>query len=222
MCFSPAVSLTVAAFEFIVATMLMRRSKLFAFLIYLLGFYQFTEYMLCTAQHDYFWATTGFITYSLLPAVGLHLASNFANKKMNLLALYLPAMMAVFVAVSKKDFVVFTECSNCFVIALNYFSNPATKLTLSKVLYVAYYFGYIALSVYFLSKHYKTEKDNLKKVADLILVVAIILSLFPAVILLLILPSLRIMFPSVYCEFALLFALLALVMLCLEGKNRYR
>ncbi len=45
-----------------------------------------------------------------------------------------------------------------------------------------------------------------------------LLSLLPALLLITILPSLSVMFPSIYCQFALICAILALIAVYLDNK----
>ena len=86
MCFTPAISLTTALIEFIIATFILVKYKryvvpvFFAILVYVLGIYQFTEFMLCTTNNAFLWAKLGFITYTFLPAIGLHFAFRLTKK----------------------------------------------------------------------------------------------------------------------------------------------
>jgi len=78
MCFVPKVSLATALIEFFVAGWIYFNfpkrvlTSFFAIVIFLLGFYQFTEFMLCTTGNARLWGKIGFITHSLIPAICLY------------------------------------------------------------------------------------------------------------------------------------------------------
>ncbi|MBL7160614.1 MAG: hypothetical protein ISS93_02045 [Candidatus Aenigmarchaeota archaeon] len=219
MCFTPAVSLTTALFEFFIVVMILllfRRSlvnKFFAVLLSLLGVYQLTEFMLCTTG-QLIWAEIGFLVYSFLPAIGLHFIMCFTKRKFKFPLLYIPPLIFSAVALA-TSFVIQGECSTFFVVVRTLLTdhlNPAPT-----VIYSLYYFGYIALLSYFILKDAKKANPSRRRL-DIIIFLAVLFSLLPALILLLILPSLGIMFPSVYCEFAVLFAVAAIIAAFVDRK----
>ncbi len=186
MCFTPIVSLSTAIVEFVVATAILvfcRKSlinRFFPLLIYILGFYQFTEFMLCTSNYPFFWAKMGFITYSFLPAVGLHFVMKLTNRKYNYITLYMIPVIFSLMALFKP--------------------------------------GFIMLFCYFLFKSFNKEKNQLKRKSYAVIFAATLITLLPALILFLIFPAFNIIFPSVYCEFAVLFTVAALIASYLDNK----
>ncbi len=215
MCFTPFVSLTTAIIEFAVATFILIKYKKYlvpvfsAILIYVLGFYQFTEFMLCSSSNPFLWAKIGFITYTFLPAIGLHFILRLAkNKKYNKLIYLIPIFFAI-IAITTSNFITKASCSKVFVIVQNVLASQ--NYTNLFPLYLIYYIGSILIMVIILFTLIKKERNNLdKKIEGLWLMAVLIATLIP-IILIFILPALKIKFPSIYCEFALLFTIAALI-----------
>lgn len=215
MCFTPFISLTTAIIEFAVATFILIKYKKYlvpvfsAILIYVLGFYQFTEFMLCSSSNPFLWAKIGFITYTFLPAIGLHFILRLAkNKKYNKLIYLIPIFFAI-MAIITSNFITKASCSKVFVIVQNVLASQ--NYTNLFPLYLIYYVGSILIMVIILLTLIKKERNKLdKKIEGLWLMAVLIATLIP-IILIFILPALKIKFPSIYCEFALLFTIAALI-----------
>ncbi len=224
MCFSPQISLFTALVEFGSAAFIFLRFKktiiikYLSLIVFLLGLYQFSEYMLCTTNDIQLWGTIGFITYTVLPPLCLIFILKYTkiNLKKTFL-LYLPAIIFSLIAIFTKNFIITGSCSTIFVTIQNIFvlSNNHQFLTL---IYWLYYFSYIMTGCLFIVRAIKSKKNNNKKRIYYIILSAIVLSLLPALILIIILPSLKIMFPSIYCQFALLFTIMALLCVHLDNK----
>ncbi len=111
MCFTPKVSIATAIIELIFACIIFFRykkskiAKFAALFVLLLGFYQFTEFMLCTTGNTQLWGKLGFITYTILPALGLHLTLKHTKQKLNRLVVYLPMIVFIVVAILETDFI---------------------------------------------------------------------------------------------------------------------
>lgn len=216
MCFTPTISITTAIIEFVVATFILfyfKRSlvtKFFAAVIYLLGFYQFTEFMLCTSNSPILWAKLGFMTYTFLPAIGLHFALKLNSYKKNLGLIYLIPILFNLIALFKEDFISGSSCSSFFIIiSYSFFNSYNILQSIISKFYLLYYFGFIAMALYFFFKKYQKTKSKRRKFALIVLIFIIVITIALPVILVLILPSLKIMFPSIYCEFAILFTITA-------------
>lgn len=215
MCFTPAISLTTAIIEFVVATFILTKYKKYvvpvflAILVYVLGIYQFTEFMLCTSSNAFLWAKLGFITYTFLPAIGLHFAFRLTkNNKFNWLVYVLPLFFSIWVAI-KTNFIIQASCSTVFVTVYNLFGSEGYSL-ISRA-YSLYYFSFILVTAIIAFILVRKEKDKIaKQVAKLLGSGTLIIVSLP-VILIFILPALKIQFPSVYCEFALLYTIMALL-----------
>jgi hypothetical protein len=219
MCFTPIVSLSTAIFEFVVATAILvfcRKSlinRFFPLFIYILGFYQFTEFMLCTSNYPFFWAKMGFVTYSFLPAVGLHFIIKLTNRKCNYITIYMVPVIFSLMAFLKPGFIIESSCTTFFVIVIKNLFDP-----LFSYIYGSYYFGFILLFCYFLLKSFNKEKNQIKREVYVIVFSATLITLFPAMVLFIVFPAFNIMFPSVYCEFAVLFTVAAIIASYLDNK----
>lgn len=221
MCFTPTVSLTTAIIEFFVATYILHinKSKLtkgLAIFIYFLGFYQFTEFMLCSTAFPELWARLGFITYTLLPALALHFTLNHVKKKPNLIYIYIIPVIYSLTAIINSNFILNTSCGRYFISVQNIFYNPGYLFPAT--VYFLYYFGFIIIVCYLLVKHYTHQKNIFEKQLDLDAIIAMTLSLVPALVLFFLFPAFSISFPSVYCQFALIFTIAALIAVHLELK----
>jgi len=222
MCFTPIVSLSTAILEFVVATAILvfcRKSlinRFFPLLIYILGFYQFTEFMLCTTSYPFFWAKMGFVTYSFLPAVGLHFIMKLTNRKCNYITIYIMPVIFSLIALLKPDFIIQSTCTTFFVIVSKDLFN--SSIPLFSYIYGLYYFGFIMLFCYFLLKSFNKEKNQLKRKSYAVIFAATLITLLPAVVLFIIFPAFKVIFPSVYCEFAVLFTAAAIIASYLDNK----
>jgi len=220
MCFTPAVSLATALIEWALAVILLcayRRSVLRPFgaiILALLGAYQFSEFMLCTTGQAELWATFAFLSYTFLPAVGLHAALAYLRRRSLPLLIYgLPAVFAL-IALAKNPFVLQGKCETIFVTILTYFSsNPAWAL------YTAYYSGFILAAFVLLAQGYRAEHGYRKK-ACMVLLAAVLLMVIPTLILIGIFPALLIRVPSVLCHFALLTAAAFFIAVHVDEKRK--
>lgn len=220
MCFTPVISLTTAIIEWMLALIMFcmfRKSKLvpyFITLFFLLGWYQFTEYMLCTTG-NLVWIKWGFISYSFLPAIGLHSVINYFKIKKNIWLMYaVPVIFSVF-AIARDDFALSGQCMTFFVQALSVMTfNPVLSLP-----YALYYTACIALSFIILLMAYRHAKTKLEKQIDMAEMIGILFMTIPTFIFIIIFPSLGIMFPSVLCHFAVLLAILFFVSAYLDEKK---
>lgn len=220
MCFTPAVSLGTAVIEFIIASFILvyyRRSVVTFFLsvfVYILGIYQFTEFMLCVSGASVLWGKIGFITYTFLPVVALHFVLRWTGKRFWYELLYIFPLIATMVAFFTEGFIILSQCNTYFVTVATAFHNTNKAFYLWS--YAVYYFGFIFLSALFLGIDCfrRGIAGNLRKLRsklNLVLIAAFVLSLGGAILLLFIFPSMNIKFPSVYCELAILFSVAALL-----------
>jgi hypothetical protein len=224
MCFTPLISISVALIEFCLAAILIaffpktNLRNFFALIIVLLGFYQLTEFMLCTSSNPLFWARLGFITYTFLPAVALHTTIKFVNKKSNFLLIYLVPVIASIIAFSFK-IITSASCQRFFVETQNIFSQIKTPINeISFFAYCSYYFGFTIASCLIFYNHFKKEKNKVKKEIDLVQVSGILLMTIPTLTFIIIFPFLGKRFPSVLCGFAIFVAVAAFIAAYLEGK----
>lgn len=209
MCFSPQISLLTAITEFILAFIIFYRFKktittqILATLILFLGGYQLTEFFLCTTGNAPLWGAVGFSIYTFLPFIGLFLAIKHTKKTISTPFLFIPALLFASIPLFMKTFITAGTCYAMFISVQNAFMATDSLLV---YLYLSYYFGYLAVAVIlFLSKH----QARAQKQQSSLLAFGLLLITLPPILLVLILPALGYVFPSMYCEFALVFALIA-------------
>lgn len=227
MCFAPKISLATAIIEFFVATFLLVRFKwttvvkFTTVFIYLLGLYQFTEFMLCTVGDAGVWGRVGFVAYNALPAVAVDFTLRYVGHKfrggwLNWL-LYLPTVIFAATAVFTPGFISEGTCSTVFVVIKTLFFRDV-GFPLATFAYWAYYFGYIAIACGMLFKGFLKEPHRTRRGVYFMMLLALLLSLMPALLFIVIMPSFGVMFPSVYCQFALLFAVFAFIAVYLDRR----
>lgn len=212
MCFTPQISLITALVEFILAAIILIKfrksviSRYMGVLVLLLGFYQFTEFMLCISSNVNLWVRLGFVTYTFLPALLLHFILKLIKTKQRLFILYFIPIIFSIIAFLYKGFVVGGTCHSIFIsVKLMYF-NPSYHFIFATI-HGVYYFGFIVLACMFAIRQIRREKDKSRKKLLIIGLAGVLLATIPAFLFLIIFPSFNIMFASVYCEFALLAAI---------------
>ena len=119
------------------------------------------------------------------------------------------SLMALF----KPGFIIESTCTTFFVIVIKDLFN-----SLFTYIYGLYYFGFIMLFCYFLLKSFNKEKNQLKRKSYAVIFAATLITLLPAVVLFIIFPAFKVIFPSVYCEFAVLFTAAAIIASYLDNK----
>ena len=221
MCFTPPVSLTTAIIEWVLAVILLyryRKSVLalhFAIVLFLLGFYQFSEFMLCMTNHAEFWGTAAFIGYNFLPAIGLGAVLVYLRKKVHSELVYgLPVVFAL-VALITRPFVVQGKCETIFVTILTIFSQNATG-----VIYLAYYLGFIFLITYLLLVELYSTKDKNRKMVCVWLTIAVLAMTLPTILVIAIFPALGIRVSSILCHFALLTAIASFIAVSRDVRKK--
>jgi len=224
MCFTPAVSLSIAIVEFILATVLLLafpKTTLRDFssvLIYILGFYQFAEFMICTSSNPFLWARLGFAAYTLLPAIGLNTALRFVNRKPNYFLIYsIPAIFCIFALCF--PIIISTNCQPSFVEVHSLFNQANSSLnTLLFSVYTAYYFLFIVASCSLFYLNFRADKNKIKKRIDLIEILGVLLMTVPTIVFIIIFPYLGARWHSVLCAFAVFVAITSFIAVYLENK----
>ncbi len=225
MCYAPVISLSTAIIELVLASVLLLlfpKTKLrnfFAAFIYLLGFYQFSEFMICSSNYAVFWATIGFVTYSFFPAIALHAVLKIFKKKTNLILIYSIPIVFSLAALNIPGFIIRAECMGFFVYVGNILTQSFSFPQLIPfIIYVIYYGGFLALVSFIIFKDYLKQKNGIKKEMELVEIISIFLMILPTLILIILLPSFGFMVPSVLCEFAIFVAIGAFICVYLETK----
>jgi phosphatidylglycerophosphatase A len=219
MCFTPTISLTTAIIEVVLATIILvhfkksKFGKYFAIFVYLLGLYQFSEYMLCTSGEIMLWGKIAFITYTFLPPIALHATLKYCKKKPRKDLLYfLPIIFSV-VALTSDKFILNGSCDKYIITLQTLFSQPPALL-----LYTTYYAIFILIACGVAWQAYLHTKNHLQKRIYSLEIVGVLLMTVPAFIFIIIFPALEIKFPSVLCQFAIFLAIAIFIGAYLDEK----
>ena len=219
MCSTPRISLATALIEFLTALYLwltLKRTivmKLLVIFLYLLGMYQFSEFMICMSDYANVWSRIGFISYNFLPAVGLHIVLSYSRIKFPRFLIYIVPALAALAAIFMQGFIFETACGEFFVtIKTPFFRDVGIGEPWLFEIYSAYYLGFILLGVLILMKNYFGEPKGARKTMFFGMLIATLVSLLPAYVFVVLLPAYSIKFPSIYCHFAIVFALFAIYM----------
>ncbi|GAH86475.1 unnamed protein product, partial [marine sediment metagenome] len=130
------------------------------------------------------------------------------NKKYNKL-IYLIPIFFVIITIITPNFITKASCSKVFVTVQNVLASQ-NYVNLFPF-YSIYYVGSILIIGIILLTLIKKEKNKLDKKIEGLWLMAVIITILIPFILILIIPALGIKFPSIYCEFALLFTIAALI-----------
>ena len=215
MCFTPLVSLSTAIIEFLAAASILiffkksATNRFYALFIFVLGFYQFTEFMLCTSNNSILWVKLGFITYSFLPAIALHFMIRMVNLKFKNSLLYIFPLTFSLISLVEKNFVIVGECTRYFVKIQTIFSPLQNNILF--FIYLTYYFGFIIIGCFLLGRNYKKERNKIKRNIYSLMLITMLATLTAPLILFLVIPSLGVVLPSLYCQFAFLFTFAAVL-----------
>lgn len=188
--------------------------------IYLLGLYQFSEFMMCSLSSYNIWPRFGFIIYTLLPLLSLYISLILSKTKFNKLVFVLPTLIFSLIALFYPYFIVSASCHTIFVQVQTLFFKPESLVL--PIIYWLYYIGYIAIASLLVWAAFLKSKDWKKKRIFLLGEFAILAIHVPTLIFLMMFPTLGIMFPSVYCEFALLLSLVLMIMAYLDDKYKVK
>jgi len=223
MCFTPKISLATAIIEFFTSAWICYRfpkSKLtsfFAVILFFLATYQFSEFMLCISNDAQLWGKVGFITYTLIPPVITIFSIKEKKFKKEYFLFLIPSLIIILIAVLDKNFITYGICNTLFVSIKNkfYSFDNAPFLTVS---YIEYYFLYISLTTVYLYRKIKNTKLEKEKYIYYLMIATIPLVIVPPLILIIIFPAFNIRFPSIYCHFAMIITLTAIISLYYENK----
>jgi hypothetical protein len=146
MCFTPLVSITTAVIEFVIVSYLFYRikdKKLYplAIFVFLLGLYQFTEFMLCKTNNTILWARIGFASYTFLPFTLYHFFINATGKKNNQIIYIIPILFSI-IALFYPDFINYTSCNTFHVTVESLIFNN------NRILMFFYMFSYLFFPIY--------------------------------------------------------------------------
>ena len=222
-CFSPPVMLATFVVEVsLIAYTLWRYklntiSKIATSILGFLAIFQLSEYMVCggTGIFGDYWARLGFISITMLPPLGIHLATEIAGKKQQYLAWISYGAALIFVAyfLLISNAIEHEACGGNYVIF---------NLTQSvSWLYGLYYYGLLLTGIVYCLL--QSSKSNIKKVKKSLRAFATgyILFLLPTATINLIDPSTTRAIPSIMCGFAVILAFV-IVFLVLPNTTDFR
>jgi len=225
MCFAPEVSFLVFLIEIILAAIVLVKKPrgkigtvylMAALLLFLLGMYQFTEFMFCVSGNIALWGLIGFIIYTFLPVIGIHFTCILTEKKEFIRGIFLlyiiPVLFSTF-AIFSENFISGGACSTIFI---------RVDRSLGDILFLIYtfYYSIFVILIGILFKMTISEQKSLinKRIYSIGLI-GVLSFTIPTLVLILIFPYLKIVFPSMMCEFALLFAVSIFFMIHIIDKK---
>lgn len=171
-----------------------------------LATFQLAEFNVCTGAKGLLWAQIGYVAITLLPPLGLHLAMQLAGRLYRWLlaaaygsaALFLVAFLFAAQAINGQ------ECLGNYVIF-----DIASWLTWP---YVAYYYGWLLVTVFFAWQSGRMLKNQWKRRSLYALLVGYLLFMVPTTIANIADPTTIAGIPSIMCGFAVLLALILVVL----------
>ena len=206
-CFSPPVMLVTFIIEFALAGYAIWRYKLnaltrLAVLILLcLGIFQLSEYMLCGGMGwtGFEWTRFGYISITLLPPLGLHMATVLAGKRLPWLVAfgYLTAAAFITVFVFMTGSLNGTECMPNYTVF--HLKDALVKF------YVLYYYGWL-LVVSGLAVYWARDSRNSRQLRAL--AVGYMSFVVPTTLVNIVNPSTISGIPSIMCGFAVSLAII--------------
>jgi hypothetical protein len=160
--------------------------------------------MVCFSSNPHLWTSIVFSTYTFLPALFLHVVLRFSKRDFKYYLLYVPAIVFSLIAFLKSDFVVYANCDKFFVVANTFFTGYI--FSAPTFIYTFYYFGFILLASLFWAEY--INREHIRKLYLWWVWIGFLTSMI-SLILVIVVPSLDYQFPSVFCEFALFFTIIA-------------
>jgi len=220
MCFAPYVSLSTFVIEFLLAIFFLLRNpkdklnRIIALLSFLLGIYQLNEFLICITQLPVF-TILAMSTTAILPALAISYALIAWRKKLRFywyVLIYLPAIFFIVMFSVMNFYHISAQCMSVFI------QYPDSGLI--GRFFGSYYLIYIVGAVVL----FHLSSDNAKNVHDKRIsqlgMIGMFIFTIPTFIFLIYLPSLKIQFASVLCEFGLLLAIELIFLL--EYKNKHK
>ncbi|HEX6416744.1 MAG TPA: hypothetical protein VFZ62_04430 [Candidatus Saccharimonadales bacterium] len=222
-CFSPPVMIATFAIEIALAVYTIWRYKLTpvtrlaALILVGLATFQLAEYNVCEGAwgvDSLTWAKIGYVAITLLPPLGVHLATKLAGQSQPLLvgAGYLSGALFSLFFLFVGNGIESQQCLGNYVI----FKTAPWSI----IPYTIYYYGWLFLTVGYAWKAAKAMKKESKRTALYALAVGYLAFIVPTTAANIVDPSTIAGIPSIMCGFAVLLALsLALVVLPNYFKN---
>jgi len=210
-CFSPPVMLATFLIEFGLAFYTLWRYKmstvkrLAVVMLFALGTFQLSEYMVCggLGWSHIQWARVGYVSITLLPALGIHMLVKLADKKMPALVGAAYASCVAFVAF----FIIGAGAiggQECYANYAVFYTNHAGAQW-----YTAYYYGWLMIGTY-LAWQWGIEQPARRKTLHA-MVLGYLVFIVPTTAFNIIDPSTLKGIPSIMCGFAILLAFVLVI-----------
>lgn len=205
-CFSPPVMLATLVIEFSLAIYTIWRYKmntvgrLAVAILLALGSFQLAEYMICGGLGftNIDWARFGYISITLLPALGIHMLNALVNEKKQLVVGVAYATCTAFVT-----YYLFNTNSISSQTCLPNYAVFHTTYP-GSILYGAYYYGWLLIGI-FLAWHY-SKKYPKKRIALTSMILGYLAFIVPTAFFNIIDPTTTSAIPSIMCGFAIMLA----------------
>lgn len=207
-CFSPPVMLATFVIEFSLAAYTAWRYKmstvkrLIVTSLVALGTFQLAEYMVCGGLgiSGIEWARIGYISITLLPALGIHLVTSISGKKADIMTSLAYISCALFVG-----FYIFgTNAIHSHSCHANYAVFNTSEL--GGWPFSIYYYGWLLLGAFMAWFYAKDVKSKKKIIALQYMIIGYSAFIVPTTMFNIIDPSTVAGIPSIMCGFAVLFA----------------
>ncbi|MEK6942724.1 MAG: hypothetical protein AABX00_01525 [Nanoarchaeota archaeon] len=218
MCFTPIISFLTFAIELALAVYIIKLNPkkslniISATILFFLGAYQFSEFGLCTSNNSLLWAKIGFISYTVLPVLGVHWALILKKSKEKIWPVYVLPASFIALAAANAGFVKYAECSWLFVNVVYQWS------FLWSWVYKSYYAILLVMGAAILLKSIANENNKKRRLLYILGLAGYFSFTFPTFFFILLLPSFNIYFPSILCHFAILFAIIIAYVIYLDSK----
>lgn len=205
-CFTPLAVLVTFIVEFALSIYVFftQRKTLFgqvvAALLLSLSLFQLAEYVVCTTDVDaYYWMRIGYISITLLPALGLHLVRIINHQKsvwINWIANVLAFVLSSFILFSPESMYGFS-CTGKFVI----FEID----TLLRFAHGIFYWVFLVIAIYAMVMHIWNDHN---REINMWLLIGYLIFIVPSLVLAVISMHFFSGLPSIMCGFAILLALI--------------
>jgi len=163
MCFTPAISIVTFAVEIILGLWILSKNpkrtinQVGAVILFLLGAYQLTEFMVCTSGNPLLWGKMAHLAYTFLPALGIHWVYALSNNKGRLFYIYIIPVIFTVLTLFSENFIQVAECNKYF-INIIYSWSPLWALS-----YNLYYGLFILLAGWMFFKLISKENNKRKR-----------------------------------------------------------
>jgi len=221
MCFAPWISMSTFIIEFMLALYFLllnpkdRLNRFIALMSFMLGFYQLSEFLICVSGANTF-TRMALSTTAILPALACTYALIMWRKPIKFWNFLLYAPAAAFMVLFSLP-VNLRESATCSQVFIQY-PDIGVLFKFFGLYYLVYLFGAVAL-FYFTASRARSEPERRLHYLGML---GMFIFTVPTFIFLNFLPALRVQFPSVLCEFALLLAIEFIFVLWYKEKHKIK